>query len=47
MGTYLASLVIYAQLFNEAPPALPVLGNAGADAPVLHRAAQTALANAR
>lgn len=47
MGSYLAALMIHARLFNETPPAQPVLGDAVAQAAVLQRAVQTVLAPPR
>ena len=47
MGSYLAALMIHARLFNETPPAQPVLGNAVAQAAVLQRAVQTVFAPPR
>lgn len=43
IGSYLASLVIYRQLFGVAAPATPVLGGAAGAADVLQRAAEDAV----
>lgn len=39
LGTYLAALVIYRQVFNELAPASPTFGVTATDAVILHRAA--------
>jgi hypothetical protein len=44
MGSYLAALVIYRQLFGEPAPAQPVLGGAGEQAALLHRVAEETVA---
>ena len=44
MGTYLASLVIYRQIFNEAPASAPTFGVSAAHAGLLQRAAAETVA---
>jgi hypothetical protein len=45
MGTYLAALVIYRQLTEVAPPALPVYGATAEQAALLQRAAERAISS--
>ena len=45
MGTYLAALVIYRQLTEVAPPALPVFGATAEQAALLQRAAERAISS--
>ncbi len=44
MGSYLASLVIYRQIFGDAPPTGPVAGATAEQAVLLQRAAAEAVA---